>query len=71
MGMFEPSKSTAASPKTPRKVRVQVPEAMRRRMVADAAYFIAQRRNFIGGSPQEDWLAAEAEIERLLTDTAL
>ena len=38
----------------------------RQRMIAEAAYFRAQRRGFQGGNSTEDWLAAEAEIERAL-----
>jgi hypothetical protein len=37
----------------------------RGRYVAEAAYFIAEQRGFVGGSAEEDWFAAEAEIERL------
>jgi hypothetical protein len=35
-------------------------------MVAEAAYFHAERRGFAPGNEVEDWLRAEAEIERLL-----
>ncbi len=38
----------------------------RRRIIAEAAYFRAERRGFRGGDPLEDWLAAEAEVERML-----
>ena len=31
-------------------------------MVATAAYFRAQARDFIGGSAEQDWIEAEAEI---------
>jgi len=34
----------------------------RHQMIKEAAYFRAEERNFIGGDPVEDWLAAEAEI---------
>jgi hypothetical protein len=40
----------------------------RYRMIAEAAYFLAERRGFIGGSPDEDWLQAEAEVERRLAE---
>lgn len=47
----------------------EVPQCLsddqRRRYVAEAAYFIAERRRFVGGSPDDDWLAAEVEIDRL------
>ncbi len=32
------------------------------RMVATAAYFRAEARGFAGGSPEQDWLEAEAEL---------
>ena len=38
----------------------------RQRMIAEAAYFRAQRRGFQDGNSTEDGLAAEAEIERAL-----
>ncbi len=40
---------------------------MRRGMVAQAAYLRAERRGFCGGSETEDWLAAEAEVDALLS----
>lgn len=38
----------------------------RRRMIAEAAYYRAAARGFQGGDPVADWLAAEAEIARVL-----
>ena len=39
-------------------------------MVASAAYSRAEARGFRGGSPERDWLEAEAELlERLAPDT--
>lgn len=38
----------------------------RRRMIAEQAYYRAERRGFQGGSATEDWLAAEAEVDRML-----
>jgi hypothetical protein len=39
-----------------------------RAMVAEAAYFRAQRRAFDGGSPEQDWYEAEEEIRRSLEE---
>jgi hypothetical protein len=36
-------------------------------MIAEAAYFRAERRGFVGGNPTEDWAAAEAEVEARLS----
>jgi hypothetical protein len=33
-------------------------------MIAEAAYFAAQRRGFAPGHELEDWIAAEKEVER-------
>ncbi|MEW6353078.1 MAG: DUF2934 domain-containing protein [Pseudomonadota bacterium] len=38
----------------------------RERMIAEAAYYRAERRAFQGGDPDLDWLEAEAEIDRKL-----
>lgn len=38
----------------------------RREMIAEAAYYRAQKRGFTGGDPVADWVAAEAEIDALL-----
>jgi hypothetical protein len=35
-------------------------------LISQAAYFRAERRGYIPGSDLEDWLEAEAEIERIL-----
>ena len=45
----------------------QISEDMRRGMVAQAAYLRAERRGFCGGSETDDWLAAEAEVDALLS----
>lgn len=37
----------------------------RQRMIAEAAYFLAEHRGF-GGDPLQDWLTAEAEIDSWL-----
>jgi hypothetical protein len=38
----------------------------RQNLVAKAAYFRAERRQFQPGHELEDWLAAEAEVDRRL-----
>jgi hypothetical protein len=39
----------------------------RRRMVAEAAYFLALQHAFQGGNIEDDWYRAEAEIDATLT----
>ena len=43
----------------------------RRFYVEVAAYYIAERRGFRGGSELGDWVQAEAEIDRLLREGIL
>lgn len=40
--------------------------AERCRLIAEAAYLRAERRGFSGGDPEQDWLEAEAEVDRTL-----
>ncbi len=38
----------------------------RRLMIEEAAYYRAELRHFAPGHANEDWLAAEADVDRLL-----
>src|SRR5665213_1651674 len=46
--------------------RVAISEDVRRGMIAEGAYLRAERRGFAGGHEEEDWRAAEAEVNALL-----
>jgi predicted nucleic acid-binding Zn-ribbon protein len=50
---------------TPQKIS----EGQRRQMVAEAAYFRAERRGFDGDGLLADWLEAEAEVEARLRES--
>jgi len=50
---------------TERIAKALSPE-QRRAMIAEAAYFKAERRGFVGGDPAQDWREAEAEIDARL-----
>ena len=39
----------------------------RRAMIAEAAYLRAERRGFAPGGEEEDWMAAEIEVDQLLS----
>jgi hypothetical protein len=45
---------------------MQITPQQRYQMIAEAAYFIAERRAFAAGDPAQDWLEAETEIDRIL-----
>lgn len=54
--------ATPAKPAAKGAVDPQV----RLRMIAEAAYYIAEKRGFIHGHHDVDWAAAEAQIDSLL-----
>lgn len=63
-----PGKKTAvAKPQVDTKAAVTPEE--RRHMIAEAAYLRAESRGFTGGDPNEDWLIAESEIDKILSRT--
>lgn len=39
----------------------------RRRIIAEAAYYLAEQRGFAGGDPERDWLEAETLVNQRLT----
>ena len=41
----------------------------RYQMIQEAAYYRAEKRNFVGGDPIEDWIASETEIETRLSQS--
>ena len=47
----------------------QISPEERQRMIAEAAYFRAMQRGFSDGDTVDDWLVAEAEINRLLPNS--
>ena len=57
-----------AKPKVTKPVApMQVNEDVRRGMIAEAAYLRAERRGFTNGNEAEDWIAAEKEVDALLS----
>lgn len=49
---------------------VQVTDEQREQMIREAAYFLAQHRNFAEGQSAEDWAMAEKEVDALLEQQA-
>lgn len=49
---------------TARQPEATVPAALRHAWIAEAAYYLAERREFRGGCPLEDWLRAERLFDR-------
>jgi hypothetical protein len=57
--------------KAPKIAKTPLDAKQRRHYVEVAAYFMAERRGFMTGCESEDWLAAEAEIDRLFHEGKL
>jgi hypothetical protein len=64
--------SRRPAPKTMRPLRADVVAAVidpdhRRALIAEVAYYRAERRGFEPGHEVQDWLSAEAEVDTALT----
>jgi phasin family protein len=59
----KPAAKKAVAPATkPAGDKTAVSPLERWRMIAEAAYYRAEKRGFVGGNPMEDWAEAEKEI---------
>ncbi len=56
--------TTRTTKRTTKKAQKRLSAEERYQMIAEAAYFIAERRGFQPGDPKEDWLEAEKEISQ-------
>lgn len=63
--------ATPASTKSRPARTAEIHPDQRRKFIEVAAYYIAERRGFTGGTEAEDWATAEAEIELLLSANKL
>jgi hypothetical protein len=61
-----PRKSAAAAAKAVTPFTSFVGPEKRTELIAEAAYFRAEKRGFLPGHDVEDWLAAEAEVDSKL-----
>jgi len=65
-------KAIAAKPaRSAARKKAGIPAEQRRNYIEMAAYYIAERRGFGPGNLLEDWVQAEAEIDRLLAEGLL
>jgi hypothetical protein len=65
-----PRKSAVAAAKAKSSVASFVDPGQRAALIAEAAYFRAQKRGFAPGHEVEDWLAAEADVDAKLLRAA-
>ena len=61
-----PARNENKSPRT-LSSKPQVTSQEREQMIATRAYLRAEQRGFASGHEQEDWLQAEAEVDRLIS----
>jgi Protein of unknown function (DUF2934) len=63
-----PTKPAADKPAAKPAAAKPLPSpAERMKMIAEAAYYLAQKRGFTGGNDVTDWVAAEKQVDALLT----
>jgi hypothetical protein len=60
------AKTTAANSKTTRSKKPTISDEQRYQMIAEAAYYRAEKRGFDGGDTLLDWNEASKEIDRSL-----
>lgn len=65
-----PRKTLSRAPSGITRVTPFVDLQQRAALIAEAAYFRAERRGFQAGSETDDWLAAEAEVDARLLASA-
>jgi DUF2934 family protein len=64
----EAKPNSGSKPDSPRgRSPVSMTVETRRAMIAEAAYYIAERRGFGSGRDVEDWLRAEEQIDSALS----
>jgi cell division septation protein DedD len=63
--------AAAAKPRSDGAHGPHIDPDQRRYYIEVAAYYIAERRGFMGGHEAEDWNAAEVEIDRMLLEGKL
>jgi hypothetical protein len=66
----KPKSAKAAKPETSRRSEIissVIDPERRLERIAKVAYFRAERRNFAPGFEEQDWLAAEVEVDTTLT----
>jgi hypothetical protein len=79
-GQTSGNKETASTARKPiakkaatTQVRVDTKSAVtpeeRQKMIAEAAFLRAEQRGFAGGDPTDDWLRAEADIDKIISRT--
>ncbi len=62
----KPAEAAKTTKATGAKPAVLTP-AERMKMIAEAAYYLAEKRGFSGGNELTDWVAAEKQVDAILS----
>jgi len=62
----EPKNEAPAKPAAAKPTAAKPSPAERMKMIAEAAYYLAQKRGFSGGNEMTDWVAAEKQVDGLI-----
>ncbi len=60
------AKTTAAKSKITSSKKTAISDQQRYQMIAEAAYYLAEKRGFDGGDTLHDWHEASKEIDKAL-----
>ncbi len=63
------SPKISAIKKSSAKCRAMIPNKSRQEMIAEAAYFLAEKRGFAPGDEHRDWIEAERMVRKLFPGT--
>ena len=61
-------RAASKTTKVRRPVATVITSEDRHRLIAEAAYYLAEKRRFQGGSPEQDWREAAAEVDMMFMD---
>lgn len=69
------SKKKAANTSGTKKAKLAVKtdsphDSKRMALIQQTAYYIAEKRGFAGGDPEQDWLLAEKQVEEMLKQSS-
>lgn len=65
-GAVTPAETKSVAPAKSAPTKPALTPAERAKMVAEAAYYLAEKRGFKGGNEIADWAAAEKQVDALI-----
>lgn len=53
-----------------KKAKATAGDGKRFTLIQQEAYYIAEKRGFVGGDPEQDWLMAEKQVDKMLKQSS-